>query len=79
MIDVRIPDLGDGVTEATIVTWLKHPGESVQKGEIIAEIMTDKVNIEVECPESGVLEAVLAQPDETVAVGTVIARIALGP
>ena len=75
-VDIVIPEVGEGVTEATIVAWLKALGEGVKAGEIILEIMTDKVNVEVESPASGVLSEILFAADEELRVGTVIGRIA---
>ena len=74
-VDIAIPEVGEGVTEATIVAWLKAPGDGVRAGEIILEIMTDKVNVEVESPASGVLSEILFAADEELRVGTVIGRI----
>jgi len=75
MIEVRMPSLGEGVTEATIVHWLKAEGEPVREGEILAEIMTDKVNVEFESPAAGIVRK-LHFPEETaVKVGTIIASL----
>lgn len=76
MIEVKLPEIGEGVTEATIVQWNVDTGGPVTKGDVLVEIMTDKVNIEVEAEISGRLVAILAQPDEEVRVGSVIAHIA---
>jgi pyruvate dehydrogenase E2 component (dihydrolipoamide acetyltransferase) len=74
--EVVMPQMGADMKEGTIVRWLKKEGEEVERGEIIAEIETDKANVEIEAFESGVFRKVLAQPGETVAVGQVIALIA---
>ncbi|HJP21022.1 MAG: biotin/lipoyl-containing protein [Alphaproteobacteria bacterium] len=74
-VDIVVPEVGEGVTEATIVQWLKAPGDGVAAGEIILEIMTDKVNVEIESPASGVLTEILFGADEELRVGTVIGRI----
>ena len=76
MIEVKLPEIGEGVTEATIVQWNVDTGGPVTKGDVLVEIMTDKVNIEVEAETSGRLVAILAQPDDEVRVGSVIAHIA---
>ena len=76
MIEVKLPEIGEGVTEATIVQWNVDTGSPVTKGDVLVEIMTDKVNIEVEAETSGRLVAILAQADEEVRVGSVIAHIA---
>src|SRR3990172_891434 len=68
--------MGADMTEGTIVRWLKKEGEAVERGEIIAEIETDKANVEIEAFESGVFRKVLVGEGETVSIGTVIAVIA---
>jgi len=74
MIDIVMPDVGDGVTEATIVQWHANPGDRVDAGAILLEIMTDKVNMEIEAEHSGTLVEILHSADEEVRVGTVVAR-----
>jgi len=73
--DIVIPEIGEGVTEATIVAWHKAIGEPVAQGELVVELMTDKVNLEVESETAGVLAEILHQADEEVRVGTVIGRM----
>lgn len=75
-IKVVVPQIGQSIAEATIVKWFKKPGDSVEKGEILVEIGTDKINTEIPAPESGVLERLMAQEGETVPVQTEIAVIA---
>lgn len=70
-----MPKLADTLVEGTVTRWLKQPGDHVRKGEPFVEIETDKVNSELEAPIDGVLTEVLANPGDTVEVGTVIARI----
>lgn len=74
--EVVMPQMGADMKEGTIVRWLKKEGEEVTRGELIAEIETDKANVEIEAFESGVFRKILAQPGETVTVGQVIALIA---
>lgn len=74
-IEVRMPDFGGDAHEGTIVAWHKQPGDKLVAGELLVEVMTDKVNIEVEAPAAGVVTAILHAADETVAAGAVIARI----
>lgn len=74
-IELRIPDVGEGVTQATIVQWHKAVGDAVKAGQPIVDIMTDKVTVEVECPGDGVLAEILHGADEELKVGTVIGRI----
>lgn len=75
MVELRIPDVGEGVTQATIVKWHKAVGETVAAGQPIVDIMTDKVTLEVESPGDGVLVEILHGADEELKVGTVIGRI----
>ncbi|MBH1962750.1 MAG: hypothetical protein I8H77_00375 [Comamonadaceae bacterium] len=74
-INVVVPQLGPNVFEVTLVTWLKDLGATVEKGEVIAEVMTDKVNIDVEAPAAGVLVEVVAQPGESMEVKGLMAVI----
>ncbi len=74
--EVVMPQMGADMEEGTIVRWLKQEGEDVERGEIIAEIETDKANVEIEAFESGLFSKVLANEGDTVAVGTIIAIIA---
>ena len=73
--DVKVPTLGESITEATIGEWLKQPGDAVALDEPIASLETDKVAVEVNSPVAGTLSEQLAKPGDTVAVGAVIARI----
>ncbi len=72
---VVIPQIGQSIAEATIVKWFKKAGDSVDKGEILVEIGTDKINTEIPAPESGIVEKILVQEGETVPVQTDIAVI----
>ncbi|MBS1912061.1 MAG: 2-oxo acid dehydrogenase subunit E2 [Bacteroidetes bacterium] len=74
-IDVLMPKMGESVQEGTILRWLKQPGDSVERDEVIAEISTDKVDTEIPSPAAGTLLEIVAQENETVAVGNVIARL----
>ncbi|WP_322822551.1 dihydrolipoamide acetyltransferase family protein [Chloroflexus sp.] len=76
MIDIKMPQLGESVTEGTVGRWLKQPGDPVAKYEPLLEVVTDKVDTEVPAPEAGVLHEILVPEGETVRVGTVIARLA---
>src|SRR5690349_12859192 len=73
--DIRVPALGESVTEATIGQWFKKVGDNVAADEPVVELETDKVTIEVPAPAAGVLEAISAQPGETVNVGSLIGAI----
>ncbi len=74
-IEVRIPALGESVVSAVIATWLKHEGDSVNQGDALVELETDKVNVEVSAEASGVLQKIMRQEGDEVAVGDVIAMI----
>ncbi|MDQ0208914.1 dihydrolipoamide acetyltransferase family protein [Alkalicoccobacillus murimartini] len=73
--EMKMPQLGESVTEGTITKWLVKPGDMVKKYEPIAEVMTDKVNAEVPSSYTGTLKELLVQEDETVSVGTVICSV----
>jgi pyruvate dehydrogenase E2 component (dihydrolipoamide acetyltransferase) len=75
-VDVVMPQMGVSVSEGTITKWLKTEGEAIAADESLLEISTDKVDTEVPSPATGVLQQILAQEGETVAVGTKIAVIA---
>ena len=75
---VSLPALGESVTEGTVTRWLKNVGDSVEVDEPLLEVSTDKVDTEIPSPISGILEEILVQEDETVAVGTVLARVGSG-
>ena len=72
---VKMPQLGESITEGTIAKWLKKPGDQVKKYEGLVEIITDKVNAEVPAPLTGVLKEIKVQEGATVTVGTEIAVI----
>jgi 2-oxoisovalerate dehydrogenase E2 component (dihydrolipoyl transacylase) len=72
---VKMPQLGESITEGTIAKWLKQPGDQVKKYEGLVEIITDKVNAEVPAPLTGVLKEIKVQEGATVTVGTEIAVI----
>jgi pyruvate dehydrogenase E2 component (dihydrolipoyllysine-residue acetyltransferase) len=74
-MDVVMPQLGETVTEGTVVTWHKKPGETVKADELLFDVETDKVAMEVPAPATGVLREVLVPEGETVAVGTRLAVI----
>ncbi len=74
-IDVVVPALGESITEATVLNWRKSPGDPVTQSEILVELETDKVTVEVEAPDNGILLEIAAGDGDDVAVGAVIARI----
>ncbi|WP_175934697.1 2-oxoglutarate dehydrogenase, E2 component, dihydrolipoamide succinyltransferase [Corynebacterium sp. Marseille-P4321] len=73
--DVEMPELGESVTEGTITTWLKEVGDEVEVDEPLLEVSTDKVDTEIPSPVAGTLVEILAEEDDTVEVGDVIARV----
>ena len=73
--EIRVPALGESVSEATIGQWFKKAGEAVSADEPLVELETDKVTIEVRAPGAGVLEAVSAKPGDTVQVGALLGQI----
>ncbi len=75
-IEVRVPTLGESVSEATIATWFKKPGDSVAADEMLCELETDKVTVEVPAPAGGVLSEIVAAEGETVGVNALLATIA---
>ncbi|UCE30278.1 MAG: lipoyl domain-containing protein [Burkholderiales bacterium] len=74
-VDVPMPDFGGDAKEGTIVAWHKQPGERVAAGELLLEVMTDKVNVEIEAPVAGTVAEILCAPDDVIPVGQTIARI----
>src|SRR5262245_15545574 len=77
-IDIRVPALGESVTEATVAKWLKKPGEAVAQDEPLVELETDKVTVEVPAPSAGVLSEIRVQAGATTAVGSVLGTVAEG-
>jgi pyruvate dehydrogenase E2 component (dihydrolipoamide acetyltransferase) len=75
MAEVRMPKMGDGMEEGTINVWLKKEGDTVKSGDIIAEVETDKANVEVTSYDSGVLSKIVVPVGQTVPVGEIIAYI----
>ena len=78
MAEIKVPELAESITEGTIAQWLKQPGDTVEKGEFIVELETDKVNVEVISEEAGVVQQLLAAEGDTVEVGQVIAIVGAG-
>ncbi len=75
VVDVVMPKMGESITEGTILEWKKGVGDTIAADEILLEIGTDKVDSEIPSPESGVIAEILAEPNDVVEVGNVIARI----
>ena len=77
-IEVRVPTLGESVTEATVATWFKKPGDAVAVDEMLCELETDKVTVEVPSPAAGTLGEIVAAEGETVGVDALLATLAEG-
>lgn len=78
MTDITIPNVGESVAEVTIASWFKKPGDAVKKDEPLVELETDKAAQELVAPEDGVLEEILVEEGENVAIGTLIAKLGSG-
>src|SRR4051812_44098126 len=76
--EIRVPTLGESVTEATVAKWLKQPGDRVERDEPVVELETDKVTLEVPAPQAGVIGAIQAKEGSNVPVGAVLGTIADG-
>ena len=76
--EIKVPPLGESITEATVSRWLKRPGEAVALDEPVAELETDKVTLEVPAPAAGTLAEILAEEGANVPVGAILGTIAEG-
>src|SRR5262245_60963833 len=74
-IEIKVPALGESVTEATVGQWFKKPGEAVKVDEPLVELETDKVTVEVPAPAAGVLEEIKVAQGATVNIGAVLGAI----
>ena len=77
-VEITMPQMGISVAEGTILEWRKAPGDSVEADETVCDVTTDKVDVEIPSPASGTMEEIVVEAGETVAVGTVIARLGSG-
>src|SRR4051794_40670308 len=78
VVDVAVPEMGESVSEGTVLDWLGKVGDVVEKDQGLVEISTDKVHAELPSPVAGTVVELLAKPDDVVATGTVVCRIAAG-
>ena len=78
-VNIVMPEMGESVTEGTVLEWHVAEGDQVDEGQTVVEISTDKVDAEVPAPAAGTIGKILAQPDETVNVGAVLAEMTTGP
>src|SRR5688572_23003723 len=77
-VQITMPQMGESVTEGTILEWLKQVGDHVEADEPLVEVSTDKVDAAVPAPAAGTLTKILVEPDETVQVGAVLGEIEVG-
>jgi 2-oxoglutarate dehydrogenase E2 component (dihydrolipoamide succinyltransferase) len=70
-VEIKVPEMGESVLEATISNWIKAEGDQVSAGEPVVELETDKVNLEVGAPSAGILEKIERQVGDNVVVGDV--------
>ncbi|KAA1433157.1 biotin/lipoyl-containing protein, partial [Escherichia coli] len=77
-VEILVPDLPESVADATVATWHKKPGDTIERDEVLVEIETDKVVLEVPASEAGVLEAILEEEGATVLSRQLLGRIRLG-
>jgi 2-oxoglutarate dehydrogenase E2 component (dihydrolipoamide succinyltransferase) len=77
-IEIKVPAMGESVTEATVARWFKHEGDAVKRDEPLLELETDKVTVEVPAPADGMIESISAHDGDTVLVGAVLGAIAEG-
>ncbi|MEL7454160.1 MAG: biotin/lipoyl-containing protein, partial [Pseudomonadota bacterium] len=75
MTDITVPTLGESVTEATVGKWLKAAGEPVAKDDVLVELETDKVAVEVSAEAAGTLSEIVAQEGDTVEIGALLGRL----
>ena len=75
VVEIQMPQMGESVTEGVVLEWHKAEGEFVEEGETVVEVSTDKVDAEVPAPASGVIQKIMAQVDDTVAVGQALAQL----
>ena len=78
MTDVRVPTLGESVTEATVATWFKQPGDNINMDEMLCELETDKVTVEVPSPAAGVMGSIIAQEGSVVSMDALLTTISEG-
>src|SRR5437588_2771909 len=74
-VEIRVPSLGESIVDAVIASWLKHEGDNVSQGDALVELETDKVNVEVTAEQSGVLQKIVKQEGDTVAVDEILGVI----
>src|SRR5580704_10828046 len=76
--EIRVPTLGESITEATVGKWFKKAGDPVRADEPLVELETDKVTLEVNAPSAGVLSEIAADTGKTVAIGALLGQVSAG-
>ena len=74
-VEIRVPALGESIVDAVIATWLKNEGDEVKRGEVLVELETDKVNVEVSAEQGGILQKILKQAGDVVRIGDVLGMV----
>src|SRR6476661_1707594 len=77
-VQIEMPQMGESVTEGTVLEWHKQEGEYVSEGETVVEVSTDKIDAEVPASASGVITKLLVSPDDTVQIGQALAEMTAG-
>src|SRR5579875_610710 len=77
-VEIHVPELGESIVDAVVANWLKHEGDTVNTGDALVELETDKINVEVSAEQSGVLQKIVKQEGEVVSVGDVLGVIGEG-
>src|SRR5713226_8456996 len=77
-VEIRVPELGESIVDAVVANWLKHEGDTVNAGDALVELETDKINVEVSAEQGGVLQKIARQEGDVVAVGDVLGMIGEG-
>mgnify|MGYP003394205275 CR=1 FL=1 len=75
MTNIILPELGEGITKATVACWHKHLGETIVKGDDLLEVVTDKATFNVEAPASGILSTIIVAEGKDGAVGAILGVI----
>ncbi len=77
-VEIRVPTLGESIVDAVVANWLKHEGETVKQGDVLVELETDKVNVDVSADQGGILQKIEKQVGDTVAIGDLLGSIGEG-
>src|SRR5437764_145620 len=78
LVEIQMPQMGESVTEGTVLEWHVSEGDSVEEGQTVIEVSTDKVDAEVPAPASGTIAKLLVEPDDVVKVGQALAEMSTG-